>query len=45
MLSREDIAQNLTSLHAQQDRRARFFWVGLVVLAFGAAVVAYRWLI
>jgi len=39
---REAIRQNLTDLHAQQDRRVRWLWVALALCAIAGAGIAYR---
>jgi hypothetical protein len=40
--TREEITQNLATLHAHQNRRARWVWVALTVFSITVFVVAYR---
>lgn len=42
MPSREEITQNLETLHAEQNQRARWIWAALSILAIVVVVVAYR---
>ena len=42
MPSREKIAENLSTLHAQQNRRARWVWATLIVIAIVGVVAAYQ---